>query len=282
MPKMLKKALENVLTINETKQLYGGFDILGDIAVIKIPDALLNKKFIIAEAIIDSMKSVKTVLRQVTPVSGDYRTRDLEHVLGEDKTLTLYKEHGCVFKVDLAKVYFSPRLSTERIRISRKVENGEIVVNMFAGVGSFSILIAKHQPSSTIYSIDINPDAYNLMLENIKLNKVSNRVIPLLGDARVIIEDSLKEVADRVLMPLPEKAIDYIDAALMALKPKGVIHYYTHVHASKDEDPIEKAVREVNGRLKTNYTILESKIVREVGPRWHQLVLDLLINKEKF
>ena len=282
MPKMLKKALENVLTINETKQLYGGFDILGDIAVIKIPDALLNKKFIIAEAIIDSMKSVKTVLRQVTPVSGDYRTRDLEHVLGEDKTLTLYKEHGCIFKVDLAKVYFSPRLSTERIRISRKVEHGETVVNMFAGVGSFSILIAKHQPSSTIYSIDINPDAYNLMLENIKLNKVSNRVIPLLGDARVIIEDSLKEVADRVLMPLPEKAIDYIDAALMALKPKGVIHYYTHVHASKDEDPIEKAVREVNGRLKTNYTILESKIVREVGPRWHQLVLDLLINKEKF
>jgi len=282
MPKMLKKALENILTIDETKQLYGGFDILGDIAVIKIPDALLNKKFIIAEAIIDSMKSVKTVLRQVTPVSGDYRTRDLEHVLGEDKTLTLYKEHGCIFKVDLAKVYFSPRLSTERIRISRKVEHGETVVNMFAGVGSFSILIAKHQPSSTIYSIDINPDAYNLMLENIKLNKVSNRVIPLLGDARVIIEDSLKEVADRVLMPLPEKAIDYIDAALMALKPKGVIHYYTHVHASKDEDPIEKAVREVNGRLKTNYTILESKIVREVGPRWHQLVLDLLINKEKF
>ncbi|MCP8322530.1 MAG: class I SAM-dependent methyltransferase family protein, partial [archaeon] len=178
MPKMLKKALENVLTIDEIKQLYGGFDIVGDIAVIKIPGALLNKKFIIAKAIMDSMKSVKTVLRQVTPVSGDYRTRELEHVLGEDKTLTLYKEHECIFKVNLAKVYFSPRLSTERIRIARKVEHGEIIVNMFSGVGSFSILIAKHQPSSMIYSIDINPDAYNLMLENIKLNKVSDRVIP--------------------------------------------------------------------------------------------------------
>ncbi|MCP8309522.1 MAG: class I SAM-dependent methyltransferase family protein [archaeon] len=279
MPKMLKKALENILTIDEIKQLYGSFDIIGDIAVIKIPDALLDKKFIIAKAIMDNMKSVKTVLRQVTPVSGDFRTRELEHILGEDKTLTLYKEHGCIFKVDLAKVYFSPRLSTERIRIARKVGNGEIVVNMFAGIGSFSILIAKHKPSSMIYSIDINLDAYNLMLENVKLNKVSDRVIPLLGDARVIIEESLRGIADRVLMPLPEKAMDYLDAALMALKPKGVIHYYTHVHASKDEDPIEKAVREVKEKLKLNYSLLEARIVREVGPRWNQLVLDLLISK---
>jgi len=276
---MLKKALENILTIDEIKQLYGSFDIIGDIAVIKIPDALLDKKFIIAKAIMDNMKSVKTVLRQVTPVSGDFRTRELEHILGEDKTLTLYKEHGCIFKVDLAKVYFSPRLSTERIRIARKVGNGEIVVNMFAGIGSFSILIAKHKPSSMIYSIDINLDAYNLMLENVKLNKVSDRVIPLLGDARVIIEESLRGIADRVLMPLPEKAMDYLDAALMALKPKGVIHYYTHVHASKDEDPIEKAVREVKEKLKLNYSLLEARIVREVGPRWNQLVLDLLISK---
>lgn len=276
---MLKKALESILTNDEIKQLYGSFDIIGDIAVIKIPDALLDKKFIIAKAIIDNMKSIKTVLRQATPVFGDYRTRELEHILGEDKTITLYKEHGCVFQVDLAKVYFSPRLSTERIRIARSVKNGEIVVNMFAGIGTFSISIAKHQPNSMIYSIDINPDAYNLMLENIKLNKVSNRVIPLLGDARVIIENSLKGVADRVLMPLPEKAIDYLDAALMALKPKGVIHYYTHVHASKDENPIEKAEREVKEKLKLNYELLEARIVREVGPRWSQLVLDLLVSQ---
>ncbi|MGB9660173.1 MAG: class I SAM-dependent methyltransferase [Nitrososphaerales archaeon] len=277
---MLKKALENILTIDEIKQLYGSFDIIGDIAVIKIPDALLDKKFIIAKAIMDNMKPVKTVLRQVTPVSGDYRTRELEHILGEDKTLTLYKEYSCIFKVDLAKVYFSPRLSTERIRIAKKVERGETIVNMFAGIGSFSIVIAKHQPDSTIYSIDINPDAYDLMLENIKLNKVFDRVIPLLGDAKSIIKDSLRGIADRVLMPLPEKAIDYFDVALLALKPRGVIHYYTHVHTSKNEDPIKKAVKEVEERLRLNYEILEARIVRDVGPRWHQLVLDLLVSRE--
>jgi tRNA (guanine37-N1)-methyltransferase len=277
---MLKKALENILTIDEIKQLYGSFDVVGDIAIIKIPSSLLDKKFIIAKAIMDNINSVKTVLRQVTPISGDYRTKELEHVLGEKKTLTLYKEYGCIFKVDLAKVYFSPRLSTERIRIAKSVKNGEVVVNMFAGVGSFSILIAKHQPNSIVYSIDINPDAYDLMLENIKLNKVSDRVIPFLGDARVIIENSLKGIADRVLMPLPEKAIDYIDAALSALKSKGIIHYYTHVHAFKDEDLVEKAKSEVNKRLKLNYKILKARIVREVGPRWYQLVLDLLIDRE--
>jgi tRNA (guanine37-N1)-methyltransferase len=118
------------------------------------------------------------------------------------------------------------------------------------------------------------------MLENIKLNKVYDRVIPFLGDARVVIENSLIGIADRVLMPLPEKAMDYIDTALLALKPKGVIHYYTHVHASTDEDPIEKAAREIDERLKLKYEILEARIVREVGPRWSQLVLDLLINKD--
>ncbi|MGQ9719672.1 MAG: class I SAM-dependent methyltransferase [Nitrososphaerales archaeon] len=276
---MLKKALENILTIDEIKQLHGSFDVIGDIAVTKIPDALLNKKFIIAKAIMDNMKPVKTVLRQVTPVSGDYRTRELEHVLGEDRTLTLYKEHGCAFKVDLAKVYFSPRLSTERIRVARKVECGEIIVNMFSGIGSFSIVIAKHQPESVVYSIDINPDAHNLTLENIRLNKVSNRVIPLLGDARSVIEGSLRGMADRVLMPLPEKAIDYIDAAIMALKPKGIIHYYTHIHASKGEDPVEQAKKELEKKLKVPYTILESRTVREVGPRWHQLVFDLLVSQ---
>ncbi|NWG10017.1 MAG: class I SAM-dependent methyltransferase family protein [Nitrososphaerales archaeon] len=279
MPKMLKKALENILTIDEIKQLYGSFDIVGDIAVIKIPDALLDKKFIIAKAMIDNMKSIKTVLRQATPVSGDYRTRELEHVLGEDKTITLYKEHGCVFKVDLAKVYFSPRLSTERIRVARKVERGEVILNMFSGIGSFSIVIAKHQLESMTYSIDINPDAYDIMLENIRLNKVSNKVIPLLGDARFVIEGSLRGKADRVLMPLPEKAIDYIDVAIKALKPRGIIHYYTHTHASKGEDPIEKAKKELEKKLDVPYTILESRTVREVGPRWHQLVLDLLVSQ---
>ncbi len=276
---MLKKALANTLTNDEIGQLYGSFDIIGDIAIVKIPDALLDKKFTIAKAIIENMKQVKTVLRQSTPVSGDFRTRELEHLSGEDKTTTLYKEYGCVFKVDLAKVYFSPRLSTERIRIARSVKNGEIVVNMFAGIGTFSILIAKHQRSSMVYSIDINRDAYDLTLENIRLNKVTDRVIPYLGDARVIVENSLKRVADRVLMPLPEKAIDYLDVALIALKPVGVIHYYTHVHASKQENPIEKAMAEVKEKLKLNYELLKARIVREVGPRWNQLVLDLLISQ---
>ncbi|MCP8311555.1 MAG: class I SAM-dependent methyltransferase family protein [Candidatus Methylarchaceae archaeon HK02M1] len=278
MPKMLKRALEKVLTTDEIRQLYASFDIIGDIIIIKIPEPLLDKKSIIAKALLDRMKPIKTVLRQATPVSGEYRIRDLEYLLGEEKTITFYKEYGCIFKVDLAKVYFSPRLSTERFRIAKKVEVGETVVNMFAGVGSFSIMISKNQSDSKAYSIDLNPDAYNLMVENIRLNKVVGRVVPFLGDVRFVVKESLRGVADRVLMPLPEKAIDYIDVAIEALKLEGgVIHYYTHAHASKGEDPIKGAVKELEASLKVPHKILESRVVREVGPRWNQVVLDIQV-----
>ena len=278
MTKMLKRELEKVLTTDEIHQIYSSFDIIGDIAIIKIPEPLLDKKYIIAETILNKIKSIKTVLRQSTSVSGEYRTRDLEYISGDDKTLTLYKEYGCIFKVDVAKVYFSPRLSTERARIAKKVKSGETIINMFAGVGSFSIIIAKNQPESKIFSIDLNPYAYDLMVENIKLNKVVDRVIPFLGDAKSVIEDSLKGFGDRVLMPLPEKAIEYMDIAISALKPKGgIIHYYTHIHAPKGEDPIKEAEKEVKSSLKVPYKISETRVVREVGPRWNQLVLDLVI-----
>jgi len=281
MPKMLKRALEKVLTSDEIGELYGSFDIIGDIAIIKIPETLIDKKLIIAKTLLDRIESIKTVLRQVTPISGEYRTRDLEYLLGENKLITMYKEYGCIFKVDVGRVFFSPRLSTERFRVAKKVKCGETIVNMFAGIGSFSIVIAKNQPKSKIYSIDLNPDAYDFMVENIRLNKVADRVIPFLGDAKSVIEDSLKGIADRVLMPLPEKAIEYIDVALETLKPKGgVIHYYTHIHTSKDGDPIKEAIKEVEAKLKIPYKIVESKIVREVGPRWNQLVLDLLIGSK--
>ncbi|MCX8192147.1 MAG: class I SAM-dependent methyltransferase family protein, partial [Nitrososphaerales archaeon] len=141
--RMLKRALMGILNSDEISQLYSSFDIVGDIAIIKIPDRLIDKKDIIAKAILDNLKSVKTVLRQASPISGTYRTRELEYLMGEKKTLTFYREHGCTFKVDLAKVYFSPRLSYERLRVAEQVNPNERVVNMFGGIGTFSILIAK-------------------------------------------------------------------------------------------------------------------------------------------
>ena len=228
-------------------------------------------------------KNVKAVFRQSSAVGGEFRLRTLVYIAGEKRTVTKHMEHGCLFKVDLKKCYFSPRLSRERIRIARLIEPREVVVNMFAGVGSFSIIIAKHSDAKRIYSIDVNPTAVRFMQENVLLNRVFNRVAPLKGDAKTIITEKLQKSADRVLMPLPEKAYEYLDSAIMALKPKGGwVHYYDFEHAGKDENPIDRAKAKVAQKLElmnVNFTVPFSRMVRDTGPRWQQVVLDIQIQE---
>ena len=158
---MLKKALEDVLSEKETEELFSAFDQVGDIIIVRIPDSLLSKKKIIGETLLEQVKTAKSVFYQSSSVEGEFRTRDLEILAGEDKTETEYKEFGCRFLVDVKKAFFSPRLSTERDRIADLVQEGETVINMFGGVGMFSIIAAKRK-KCTVYNIDINPIAAKL------------------------------------------------------------------------------------------------------------------------
>ncbi|MFQ5920739.1 MAG: class I SAM-dependent methyltransferase family protein [Nitrososphaerales archaeon] len=279
MAKMLKQALRGILSDAEINEIYSAFDIIGDIAIIKMPDSLLAKKKLIAEAVLAKVKPVRSVFMQSSPVRGDYRVRDLELIAGEDRTTTLYKEHNCRFRVDVAKVYFSPRLSTERTRIAEMVEDGEVVVNMFAGICTFSVIIAKKRKCQ-VYSIDVNPDAHALCIENVKLNKVAERVVPMLGDAKDIIMRELKGRADRVLMPLPERASEYLEHAVAALKDEGgIIHYFTHVGSDSKKEAGNACAREVAGIIKARYELKDARVVREVGPRFYQVVADLAVFK---
>jgi len=259
------------------------YDVIGDIAIIKPTPGFQANATEIAGKIVAANKHVRTVLRQATPVSGEYRTRALEWILGEKKTETVHREHGCQFKVDLAKVYFSPRLLYERIRVASKVAPNETVINMFAGVGCFSIIIAKYSEASKVFSIDINPEAIRYMFENVLLNKVAGRVSTILGDSRAITELHLRAIADRVLMPLPAKAIAYLDAAIVALKPKcGNIHVYDFVHAKKTENPLQKTLDKIAPKLSQfELSIIRNdmRIVRTIGPNWYQTVADLTLEK---
>ena len=259
------------------------YDIIGDIAIIKPTPGYQADATEIARKIVAANKHVRTVLLQSAPVSGEYRTRALEWILGEKKTVTVHREHGCQFKVDLTKAYFSPRLLYERIRVARNVAPNETVINMFAGVGCFSIIIAKYSQASKVFSIDINPEAIKYMFENVLLNKVSGRVSTILGDSRAITELHLRARADRVLMPLPARAIAYIDAAIVALKPKrGNIHVYDFVHANRTEDPLQKALERIAPKLSQfELSIIRKdvRIVRTIGPNWYQTVVDLTLEK---
>ena len=147
MTKMLKKALANILTEKEISELISAFDQIGSIIIVRIPDSLISKKKIIGETLLEQVKTTKSVYYQSSPVEGDFRTRNLEILAGDDKTETEYKESGCRFIVDVEKAFFSPRLSTERERISNLIKDDEIVINMFGGIGMFSICLLYTSPS---------------------------------------------------------------------------------------------------------------------------------------
>jgi tRNA (guanine37-N1)-methyltransferase len=278
---MLRSKLSAVFEPWELKLVPRSYDVVGDIAVIRIPEALSHRAKEIAIEVAKNYQHVRTVLRQTSPIVGDLRLRRLEWLFGERRTATIHKEFGCAFKVNLAECYFSPRLSFERMRIAKQVKPEEVIINMFAGVGCFSIVIAKYARPRIVFSIDVNPHAIHYTKENVALNKVRHVVEAIMGDAKDIVANRLQNVADRVLMPLPEKAYDYLSHALTALKPKGgTVHYYDFVHAGKDEDPVEKVKQKVSEKmlkLDTSFKFREGKTVRPVGPRWHQVVLDMEI-----
>jgi tRNA (guanine37-N1)-methyltransferase len=281
MPHRLKDILSEVLMPEEISKIYSAFDMIGDIIIIKIPNCLIFKKEIIAKAILQNIKPAKSVFVQTSAVQGEHRIRSLEFLAGDNNTVTEYKEHGCRFKVDVLKTYFSPRLSTERLRVGKMVSDNEIITNMFAGVGTYSIIMAKHNKTCRVYSIDSNPVANDLAEINVKLNKVQDRVLPIFGDAKEVIDKEIRGKSHRVLMPLPEKAKEFVDSAVMALKEnKGIIHYFAHVKALTKSLAREKGVVDTKDAFyEYHHEILATKVVREVGPRIYQIVSDVSISR---
>lgn len=278
-PKTFVELLENWLPPHLLVSLPRALDFVGNIAIVEVPPELDAYKDIVGNAILKTHKNIRTVLAKASAVSGPYRLREFHIIAGEPKTKTIHKEYGCQYYVDLAKAYFSPRLSYEHGRVASLVKSGEIIIDLFAGVGPFAILIAKTRSNVKVYAVDANPDAVNFLKKNIRLNRVENKVYPILGDARCVASEKLFGVADRVIMNLPEKALEFVDAACKALKSSGgIVHFYSFVSVSnslenmkqKFDDSVEKSGRKVE-------QILFSKLVRATAPYEWQAVLDAKI-----
>jgi len=275
---MLKRALQGVLTEKESEELFSAFDQIGDIIIVRIPDSLVSKKKIIGETLLDQVKTANSVFYQSSAVEGDFRTRNLELLAGNDKTETEYKEYGCRFIVDVEKAFFSPRLSTERERIANLVKEDEVIINMFGGVGMFSIMAAKKK-KCTVFNIDINPVASQLCEKNVERNKLMGNVISINGDTAQIIRSQLENKGDRTLMLLPERSDEFLDSALLTTKNNGFIHYYSHIHADLKSDAPKLSEQHYLSISSVDSKILNSKIVRAVGPRYYQTVVDVQIKK---
>lgn len=255
-------------------------DFVGNIAIVKISPELSAYKKEIGESILNAHKQTLTVLAQSGAIQGLYRLRDFEVIAGAKKTVTVYREYGYTYHVDVAKAYFSPRLSNEHDRVATQVTAGETVVDLFAGVGPFAIPIAKRHKNVKVYAVDINPDAVALLKQNIAVNRTENQVVPLLGDARQVVKEQLAGKADRVIMNLPETGLEFVDVACEAIKPEGgIVHYYGFV---KDSKPLEAAkvqlTKAINKNKRKVTELLLVKSVREVAPYTWQVVVDAKIN----
>ena len=246
--------------------------MIGDIAIVKLRPGVEGKEGELAEAILAEMKNVKCVYGQEGGIEGDYRLRKLRHLGGEERTTTLHKENGLRLKLDVETCYFSPRLSTERLRIAGLVAQGEKVLNMFAGVGPYSILIAK---KTRVWSCELNDAAFRFHLENNKLNKVEGRIEMIVGDAMLLPEELEGEGPfDRILMPHPSQSNLFLPAALSMLAAGGVVHYYRHVSGEDVAEAEGNLLEELRG-VAPGLSAASVRRVRVIGPRYIELVADL-------
>lgn len=268
----LPAALEGKLTKEELDSLPSGFDRIGHVVVIPLPPKLTHRIQDIAQALLE-LKNIRTVAVREGFVSGRWREPELRVVAGEPSTETIHYEHGCAFKLDAAKVMFSPGNLRERARVAKLVAPGEVVVDLFAGIGQFSIPIAKLASPSAVHSIELNPTAHYYLCENVRINRVGHLVRPLLGDCERFAP---RGVADRVLMGILHVTHRYLPLALEVLKPGGgVIHYHESVHSrSRFGRPVQRLLHAAGER---EIEILNKRVVKSYAPGVDHVVVDARI-----
>ena len=228
----LKEALGKILPSSLSGIFPRSFDQIGDIAVLDIPRGLGKYEKVIARTLGRINPRINVVAKRADKYSGKYRIRPIMVLDGEKRSDTIHREAGVRLKVDLNTVYFSPRLGKERLRIANLVGKNEKVLIMFSGIAPFGIVIAKNNPSAEVWNVEWNPHAVELAEENIKLNKLGNRVHSLGGDVRKVIP-KLKKKFDRIVMVLPFDNEEFLKDALIVSKKNTVIHMYSILKATE-------------------------------------------------
>ena len=270
----LRELLRGKLTRQELKYVPSSFDVIGNkdkaVAIIEIPEELEKKKKILAEGVMEQHRNVKTVLDKGTPRKGEFRIRKMQLILGERNTEVVQVENGCRMMMDPRKVYFSQREGTARQRILQLVKNDETVMVFFTGVGPFAVQIAKRVKN--VIGIEKNPDGVKYFKKNIALNKLQN-TIAVLGDVKIKAKKYYGK-CDRVLMPLPETAIDYLEYALGCLKDSGIIHLYFFC----EENNLEEKKSEIIHKVNAHCTINVHKVL-PYGPKIWKYRADIHVSK---
>lgn len=249
------------------------YERLGEVIIVDEDDPERARE--IATAIAESDIPTKTVLNRASKIKGTERIREWEILVGEE-TEAIHREYGCEFALDLAAVYFSPRLATERHRVSSQVEAGEQAVDMFAGVGPFAVPIAKR--GAEVVGVDINETAIEYLRENAERNGVSDHVTAINGDVREKAAD-YEGWANRLVMNLPHSADEFLDTAVALASEECLVHYYDMQHEDDLFGPGERAIRAA-AEPAYAVTVEERRSVRSYAPKEYNVVMDVRLSKQ--
>ena len=278
-PRSITELLKDKLSEEEIEELKKSFDIIGDVVIVEIPEDLEAHKKEIGQATLQFTKR-KTVYMKKSAVKGVTRVRELELIAGEDNPITIHKEHGTRLKLDVKNVYFSPRLATERKRVQEACEDGEEILDMFAGIGPFPIVIA-HEKNVNITAVDINEYAIKYLNENIKLNKLAPaaHITAICGDTNEVALNELKgKKFDRLIMNLPGLAPEFLDLAVSLCKDGGVIHYYEFSDGfSQGIERAQIACEKQNKEVE----ILNTRKVKSSSPGMWHVAIDCKVTEKK-
>jgi tRNA (guanine37-N1)-methyltransferase len=272
-PKSFTEVLKSKLPSDVHMDLPTSFDQIGNIAVIDIKEDMIKYKNEIGQAILTIHQSIHSVFRKSSKVNGEYRIRGIELIAGENNTITIHKEFGLRFKVDISQVYFSPRLATEHRRIAQQVSPDELILDMFGGIAPFALHIAQLQPCH-VTTVDINPVTTKLITESIKLNKhLLGKIHYLEGDIDVIGQSFLekKQLFDRIIMNHPSNAISYLSLARQLLVRGGLIHFYQFA----SEDTITKDAQNLVQEFLPDSEISDIHVVRQSSPSEYHYCITL-------
>lgn len=268
----LKEALKSKLSKKELEYVPRSFDTVGDIAIfIDFPKELEKKEKLVAETLLAMHKNIKVVAKKTALHSGEYRTPKIKIIAGEKRKTTIHKESGIQIKINPEKSYFSPRSSEERLRISKLVQPGETILVMFSGAAPYPLVLSKNTQAKEIYAIELNKEAHNLALENLKLNKIEN-VKLFNGDVRKILP-KLRKRFDRIIMPLPRTASDFLDLAFKKIKPKGMVHLYDF---AAEEDIPSTSIEKIK-KFKRKFKITNVSKCGQFAPHIFRICIDIKI-----
>ncbi len=278
----LTEKLKEVLKPEEMQILPSGFQTLGKAIVIKLNPKLSSKKQLIGKACVEILPLVKSVYANLGKIEGTFRTPEkMELVGGVDDPIVEFKENGVIYRFDLTKIMFSKGNVNERRFLATLVQDGEIVVDMFAGIGYFSLPIAKHSKAKQIYSIELNPYSYKFLLENIKLNKLEHRITPILGDSKIevvkLAQAGVK--ADRVVMGVFPAPKEFVKEALTLGKDTGTIYHYEGVVERDKYEQLFEEFKKIADVENISCKMESYRAVKSYGPNLYHYVIDIAVSK---